>query len=320
VRRVVSGESIDRETNLSIALRNCNLNVVNASGVTIHVLEPHDLTYLDGRSVMIVVAHADDAALFCGGTIAAMSRAGARMTLVRVTNDDTDSVGLSPTETVDRNARELALAASILGIGTICDFGYPSDQMSDVPEVELRERLIRVMREIKPFAVLTFDPHGGGGEDNQDHLRVAQAMDEAFWTSMFDKHHPEHFDVGLAPHGVVERWYFARPPSQVSHIVDTSQVLDAKCDAAAQHTTMLGNLVEQLHLMAKTEGRELPRLADIGEDLPNFIRSLVRAGAEATGAKYEVPAAEEFRRVRYSGFEDVVNYLEQHYLNQKGDG
>lgn len=295
------------------------MNVVGAAGVAIHVLEPDDLTYLAGRSVMVVVAHADDAALFCGGTIAAMSRAGATLTLVRVTNDDTDSVGLSPTETIARNARELASAASILGISAVRNFGYPSDHMSDVPEVELRERLIRAVREIKPYAVLTFDPHGGGGEDNQDHLRVAQAMDEAFWTSMFDKHHPEHAGEGLAPHGVVERWYFARPPSHVSHVVNTSEVLDTKCNAAAQHTTMLGNLVEQLHLMAKTEGRELPRLTQISDDLPDFIRSLVRAGSQATGATYELPAAEEFRRVRYSGFEDVVNFLEQHYLNQKGD-
>ena len=47
-------------------------------------------------------------------------------------------------------------------------------------------------------------------EDNQDHVKVAAAVDESFWTAQFDKHDPEHLATGPAPHGVFERWQFGR--------------------------------------------------------------------------------------------------------------
>ncbi len=73
-----------------------------------------------------------------------------------------------------------------------------------------------LFRKHKPYAVFTFDPFGLY-ENNQDHVRVAQAVDEAFWVSCFDKHYPEHFKEGLEPFSVCERWYFARQLSKVTH-------------------------------------------------------------------------------------------------------
>jgi LmbE family N-acetylglucosaminyl deacetylase len=285
---------------------------------TIKVSAPIDLVRMANQPVLIVVAHADDAVLFCGGTVALLARSGARITIVRATNDDTDSADLSSEETIALNSREFAYSCEVLGVADVIDLGYPSDRMSEIPELELRERLIRIVRQVKPYAVLTFDPHSVGGEDNQDHLCTARAMDEAFWTAMFDKHHPEHADLGLFPHGVVERWYFGRPVSDVTDVVDISSVLDIKAEAAACHATMLGNLVRQLHLMGRTDGRTLPDVRDIDADLPQLIRDMVQAGSRAAGLRHGLGAAEEFRRVRFSGMEPLVDLLEKHYA-QKGD-
>ncbi len=285
---------------------------------TIEKMSPADLSYLADRQVLVVAAHADDPVLFCGGTIALMARAGALVTLVRVTNDDTDSADLSPELTIERNSLELRNCADLLGIGHIIDLGYPSDHMWQVPETVLREQLIRIVRQVRPYAVLTLDPHSGGAEDNQDHVRTAQAMDEAFWTSMFDKHHPEHAADGLSPHGVVERWYFGRPVSRVTDVVDISSVVTVKADAAACHITMLGNLIRQLHLMARTDGRYLPDIDVIEPELPELIRMMVTAGSASVGDRYGCVGAEEFRRVRFSGLEVMVDLLVNRY-EQKGD-
>jgi LmbE family N-acetylglucosaminyl deacetylase len=59
-----------------------------------------------GRVVLVVVAHADDMALFLGGTVARWCDAGWRVVLVRVTDDRWDSVALSEADTIAANARD----------------------------------------------------------------------------------------------------------------------------------------------------------------------------------------------------------------------
>jgi LmbE family N-acetylglucosaminyl deacetylase len=59
------------------------------ANVEIHAIGPGG-----GRALLLVVAHADDPALFLGGTLALWSRAGWRVIVVRVTDDRRDSVGL----------------------------------------------------------------------------------------------------------------------------------------------------------------------------------------------------------------------------------
>ena len=58
------------------------------------------------RVVLLIVAHADDVALFLGGTVAAWAAAGWRVVVVRVTDDRWDSVGLSEADTIVANTAE----------------------------------------------------------------------------------------------------------------------------------------------------------------------------------------------------------------------
>lgn len=257
-----------------------------------------------GRTVLVVTAHADDAALFLGGTVAAWAASGWRVVLVRVTDDRWDSVGLDEAATIAANAAELRLAAAALGVHEIVELGYPTDVLGDASEVTLRERIIRLVRTHRPYALVSFDPYAVHGEDNQDHLKVAAAVDESFWTSQFDLHHPEHRAAGLAPHGVFERWYFGRRVTDVTDVVDISGTLEAKVAAARCHRTPMRNYVNQLRLQAATGGWDVPLLEEAmgrPEALDEFVGMLVRGGSERTGARYGLAAAEEFRVVRFGG-------------------
>jgi LmbE family N-acetylglucosaminyl deacetylase len=264
-----------------------------------------------GRTVLVVVAHADDAALFCGGTIRAMVDRGARVVLLRVTDDRYDSVGLSVEDTVSANTRELHRATEVLGIADIVELGWETDRLADTSEVALRERLIYHVRRLRPYALMSFDPYGAFHEDNQDHIRVAHAVDETFWTAQFDKHHPEHFAEGLRPHGVYERWYFARRVVEVTTPIDIAPTLEAKIEAALCHETMLRHYVRQLRLQAHADGRRFDALerAQDGDLRPLFTR-LLTAGARGTGTRHGLAAAEEFRVVRFGGLERFFDGLE----------
>jgi LmbE family N-acetylglucosaminyl deacetylase len=261
--------------------------------------------------VLVIVAHADDAALFCGGTLRLMADGGARVVLLRVTDDRYDSVGLDIDETVRRNRHELDVAAAILGISEIVDLGWETDRLADTSETALRERFIYHVRRLRPYAVMSFDPYGAFHEDNQDHIRVAHAVDETYWTAQFDKHHPEHFAEGLSPHGVYERWYFARRLVEVTTAVDIATTLHAKIAAALAHDTMLRHYVNQLRLQARTGGRTVAALdAAQHGDLEPLFTKLLSAGARATGTRHGLAAAEEFRVVRFGGLERAFDLAE----------
>ena len=265
-----------------------------------------------GRCVLVVTAHADDAALFLGGTILRWSDAGWKVVVVRVTDDRWDSVDLDEATTIARNLQEFREAATVLGVTETVELGYPSDALGDVAEVDLREHMIKLVRTYRPYALVTFDPYAMYGEDNQDHVKVAAAVDEAFWTAQFDKHHPEHLAAGLAPHGVFERWYFGRRVMDVTDVVDITATLERKVAAARCHRTPMRNFVHQLRLQARTGGWSVPILDDAfeSEDLDavgSFVEKLVRGGAARTGETHNLGAAEEFRVVRFGGLTALLD-------------
>jgi LmbE family N-acetylglucosaminyl deacetylase len=213
---------------------------------------------------------------------------------------------MSVADTIATNTAEMGRAAEILGIDEIIELGWETDRLGDASEVALRERFIYHVRRVRPYAVMSFDPYGAFHEDNQDHIKVAHAVDETYWTAQFDKHHPEHFHEGLAPHGVYERWYFARRVVEVTTPVDISSTLDRKVDAALAHDTMLRHFVNQLRLQARTGGHEIAELERAQKgDLRPFMEPLIRGGARATGQRHGLAAAEEFRVVRFGGLERV---------------
>lgn len=249
----------------------------------------------EGRTALVTIAHADDLAFFCAGRVATWADEGWRVVVARVTNDDKDSYGLDKGETERRNKAEFQRAAGVLGVAEVEELGYVTDTLGDCSEVELRERLIYLYRKHRPYAVMSFDPYGAFHEDNQDHVKVAQAADEAYWTSMFDKHHPEHFKLGLEPHGVFERWYFARRLLEVTDALDIGAALKRKIEAIAAHETMVGHMIRQWQLQAETANLDLPMLTTAGDDLRQLAGLIVRAGAQEAGKRHGLEYAEEYR-------------------------
>ncbi len=260
-----------------------------------------------GRVVLLVVAHADDPTLFLGGTVARWADAGWRVVVVRVTDDRWDSVGLDEATTIARSRRGFDEAMRILGVAESIELDYPTDTLGDISEVGLRERIIRVVRQHRPYALVTFDQFAMFGEDNEDHWKVAAATDEAFWASQFDLHHPEQVATGLRPHGAFERWWFGRDLQKVSDVVDISDTIDRKIDAALCHEPALRNFVHQLRIQARTGGWRIPILDEAQDgDLRSVMDPLLRRQAEIVGARHGCAMAEEFRVSRFGGLGELL--------------
>jgi len=259
------------------------------------------------RTALVIAPHADDAAAFLGGTLVRFAAEGWRMVLVRVTDDARDSVGSTVEDTTRINAEQLRNAADILGVDAIEELGYPTDTLGDVSKVALRERFVYLFRKHRPYAVFSFDPTVP--DPNLDHVVTAQCIEEAYWVSCFDLHHPEHFDEGLAPFSVCERWYFARELPSANRAIDITDYYDASVRALCAHDLMFRNVLNQYRLQARTWGKTIPPLEQAFHgDMQPLVSMFLAARAQAAAERHGLPEgrlAESSRLERFGDLEPL---------------
>jgi len=265
-------------------------------------------------TAMVISPHADDAAAFCGGTLAKFAESGWKVVLVRVTDDCRDSVGLSVKETVKRARKELQAAARHLGVSELVELGFPTDSLADVPLGKLRERIVYHFRKFRPYAVFSFDPYAPF-ENNLDHLRTAQAVEEAYWVSCFDLHYPQHLKKGLKPFSVCERWYFAREMKEPNQIEDITEQIGKKTAALLSHETAMKNLLNQFKLQLDTWGRSVPLIEfSLNTDMKPLLEGYLAEQAKSLAKQHGLAGgrmAEVFRLVRFGDLEGLFQILAQ---------
>ncbi|MEO7651920.1 MAG: PIG-L family deacetylase, partial [Bryobacteraceae bacterium] len=185
---------------------------------------------------VIITPHGDDFAIHAGGAIAKMTAEGWEAYLVRVTNDEKHSAGISTAETRLRNMRETDKAAKILGIREVIHLNYKDGDLQSASETELRARITTIFRTLRPDALMTCDPWTRY-DDNFDHEKVGRAVEDAAWTSGNDKFLPELQRAGLAPFAVPTRYYWSAGQRYVNHVVDITGTLARKKEALAALAT-----------------------------------------------------------------------------------
>jgi LmbE family N-acetylglucosaminyl deacetylase len=261
------------------------------------------------RTAMVISPHADDAAIFCGGAMARFAAEGWRVILVRVTDDRYDSVGLDVDQTVQRNALELQKSATVLGVAEVVELGFETDRLADTPETVIRERIVYLFRKFQPHTVFSFDPTDIR-EDNQDHVRVAQAVAEAFWVSCFDKHCPQHLAEGLEPFAPAERWFYSRNAPGADYVLDITGIVRQKVAAVLCHETMMRNVLNQYRLQLRTAGRRMAMIdaGVAGGDLRPLVEMFVCGTAQAVAQAAGFPEghfAEAYRRERFGDLDEL---------------
>jgi LmbE family N-acetylglucosaminyl deacetylase len=263
-----------------------------------------------GKVLATIAPHSDDHSILAGGTIAKLIAEGYTGYLIRTSNDEKDSFDLSLGQTVAANEADNQVMAQALGIKQVFDFNYPNHALDDVSRVEMRARLIFLIRLLKVDTILSYDPWGHY-EENPDHYVTAQCVEAACWMAGGHLDFPEHFAAGLKPHHVQEKYYYARGPQLVNRVVDISTTIDQKLNAICANRTMVGNMVRELQTDLTQRGLKLPQLEG---PLPHAIRAYAdlrfRESAAHRGREYGVAFAEKFH---YIGPDTSLDdYLRQH--------
>ena len=141
-------------------------------------MSDHIASLLAARRILCVQPHYDDNDLGAGGTLAALSDAGAEIHYLTVADD---LLGVLDPEISDADARrklrsEQQQAGEWIGVASLRELELPD--AGDWDYLALRTRVIEQIRRLRADFVFTVDPwlpH----EAHRDHTRVGQAVAEA---------------------------------------------------------------------------------------------------------------------------------------------
>lgn len=240
------------------------------------------------KTVLAIGPHADDLTIFAGGLLKKFSSEGNKLICVRICDDWEDAVGITKEEAIKRNRFECDKAYKRLGAEEIVHMDYSSDYLAGEDYIELRGKIVRLIRKYKPNIVVSFDLNGIN-EENRDHTITAQAVNEACWQASFDLLYPEHFEEGFEIHAVGERYLFARNPTVINCRMDISKYIRYKIEALCEHKTVLKNFFHQYKLLARANNLNVKILE---EDVPNevrvklFVRTVFGKIGKEFGAKF----------------------------------
>ena len=200
-----------------------------------------------GRA-LVVGAHPDDADFGAGGLIAAWTAAGCEVTVVCVTDGDSGGFDAAvPRADVPGIRRdEQRAAAKELGVTDVRFLERPDGWV--VVDRDLRLELARMIRELRPEAVVTHAPERDYRHVylyHPDHLATGAAVLAAVYPDARNAFAFPPADLDLPPWEVPAVWLFGGPGDDVA--VDVTDVFEAKVRACSAHdsqTPMLDRTVE----------------------------------------------------------------------------
>lgn len=234
----------------------------------------------EGIRILLVHAHPDDETINNGATMALYAAGGAQVTLITCTRGEEGEVlvpGLSHLASSHDDSLglhrevELALAMKELGISDHRYLGAPDAQYrdsgmmgsaaNDRPDVfwqanldRAAQHLVKVIEEIKPQILITYDEFGGYG--HPDHIqahRVAMRsaelsswqIEKIYWNTMpksvLAQGMTKMKEIGSDFFGVesVDDLPFAKDDIFVTTLIDGNKFVDAKLAAMKAHETQI---------------------------------------------------------------------------------
>ena len=233
-----------------------------------------------GYRILLVHAHPDDETINNGATMALYAALGAQVTLVTCTRGEEGEVltpelthlASSQTDALGEHREiELANAMKALGVtdfrflaegeGKYRDSGMMGTEPNNRPDVfwqadfeEASDYLVKVIEEVKPHILITYDEIGGYG--HPDHIqahRIAMRASEKskwqiqkiYWNTMPKSVLAESMakmkELGSDFFGAdnVDDLPFAKEDSFVTSLIDGNSYVDAKMAAMKAHHTQI---------------------------------------------------------------------------------
>jgi N-acetyl-1-D-myo-inositol-2-amino-2-deoxy-alpha-D-glucopyranoside deacetylase len=219
--------------------------------------------------LVFVHAHPDDETLLTGGTIARYANEGTDVCLITCTDGEEGEVADVPELGTHDEIKaqlgvirrdELTEACRRLGPVDLRMLGYHDSGMDGTPENEAAhafinqplagvvEKVVRIIEEVRPRAVVTYNEVGGYGHPDHIHAHRA-AMEAASWCGVAKVYHAvyprslmragrEMFGDNFFTEEEIER--IGTPDELITTRIDVARYIDHKFAALEAHRTQLG--------------------------------------------------------------------------------
>ncbi len=231
------------------------------------------------KHILAIHAHPDDVEILAGGTVALLSKAGHRVTIVTMTPGDCGSAELDADDIAAVRRAEAASSARLIGAGYRCiefrDLAVFSDDAA-------RRRVVEVLRRVQPDLILTSSPV----DYMADHEAASQLVRDACFAAP-----ARNYATGVQnPAPVlpsIPHLYFMDPiggvdredrPILPDFYIDVTSTFDLKRAMLAEHKS-------QREWLRKHHGMD---------DYLDQMQTWTRRQGQACGAAY----AEGFRRYK----------------------
>jgi len=199
------------------------------------------------RRILFVYAHPDDESFWGAGIAARYTKEGAHVGLVIATRGERGTTGTPPRCSIEQlpqvRQAEVVEAARAAGFSDLTFLHYEDQRLSDAPGDEVREALVRIIRQARPTVVVTFDPEGVNR--HPDHIAISRFTSDAAAAAGDARWYPD-----AIPSHTVTRLLWTPPvlPWQtavadlgdragVDFVIDTSRHWRERAAALAAHRT-----------------------------------------------------------------------------------
>lgn len=204
---------------------------------------------VDVKNLLVIEPHPDDNEVGAGATIRLLANKGAKITYITVTDGRLGSMDteLSADTVAGVRKQERQRASELVGV--TASYFLEFEDGADWSEHQLMKRLVPLIREVRPDAVMTVDPWTPY-ESHPDHVKTGRSVATALIyarNGVAQRGQGEPYDVPQIA------FYGSAYPNT---FVDVSQTWDTKLQAMKAHTSQFdgpdwplvsGFLTEQAH-------------------------------------------------------------------------
>lgn len=235
---------------------------------------------MNGKIILVVAAHPDDAEFGCGGTVAKYIAEGAAAYYLICTNGARGSreQKIKGENLAVIRKKEQLEAAKKIGVKEVFFLDHDDGELE--ADLHLKEEIVKYIRILKPDILFTHDPtwvYDLSGDfafiNHSDHRETGlAAIDAAYPLARDLSSFPEHIEEGLKPHKVLEIYLFnfSRP----NHIVNITDFFEIKLQAVLKHKSQIDDPSQTKEWLGQ-------RLGEIGKKsgyqyAEGFIRLVLR--------------------------------------------
>lgn len=220
------------------------------------------------KRVIVFGPHPDDIDFACSGTMALWARDGAEIYYVICTNGEKGGDGsLEPDVLIEIRKNEQRKAAATVGVKDVIFLGGVDGELQN--NKEFRAEIVRVLRQLKPQIVFSFDPANTSFDNfyrfHPDHRAMGLAVFDSIYPAVGNHFFfPHLLKEGLEPHKISEVYFFST--TKPNTWIDITSAIHLKLSALSCHGSQLSGAMDEIEALIKQRASEAgQRAKEIGK-------------------------------------------------------